>query len=97
VTLLIADKPEDHGLLDVMSPSAVPTAVHNETFTPLQHNPEDNEAELEPDSYYDKDDCSIQEYEIMKVWTQAQILIYLRAWYQNMVSFKKLSLYDGYC
>jgi hypothetical protein len=65
VALLIADKSEDRNLLEVTS--AVPTAVHNETFTPLQYNPEDNEAEPETDTYYDKDDCTIQEYEIMKV------------------------------
>jgi hypothetical protein len=45
----------------------VPTAVLSEPFTPLQHNPEDNEAELEPHTHY-KDECSIQQYEIMKVW-----------------------------
>lgn len=60
------EKSEQHNLQEVTSPSAVPTAVHNETFTPLQYNPGDNEAELETDSYSEKDDCSIQEYEIMK-------------------------------
>jgi len=66
--LLIADKPDDHSLLEMTSPSAVSTAVHDETFTPLQYNPEDNEAESNlTDSVYDKIDCSIQEYEIMKV------------------------------
>jgi hypothetical protein len=67
VTLLIADKPDDHSPLEVTSPTPVPTAVHNETFTPLQYNPEDNMAEPETDAYYDKDECTIQEYEIMKV------------------------------
>lgn len=89
MTLLIAEKPEDRSLPDVTSPSAVPTAVHNETFTPLQYNPEDNEAEVEADSDYDKDDCSVQEYEIMKVWTQAQIRLYFRASYKNMASLEK--------
>jgi hypothetical protein len=72
VTFLIAEKSEHHNLQEVTSPSAVPTAVHNETFTPLQYYPGDNEAELETDSYSAKDDCSIQEYEIMKVWIQDQ-------------------------
>jgi hypothetical protein len=67
---LIADKSEVHSVLEVTSVSAVPTAVYNETFTPLQYNLE-NEAEPEGVSYYDKNDCSIQEYEIMKVWSQA--------------------------
>jgi len=74
VTFLIAEKSEQHNLQEVTSPSPVPTAVHNETFTPLQYNPGDNEAELETDSYSEKDDCSIQEYEIMKVWIQDQSL-----------------------
>jgi hypothetical protein len=26
-------------------------------------------AEPETDAYYDKDECTIQEYEIMKVWS----------------------------
>jgi hypothetical protein len=68
---LIADKSEGYGLLEVTSVSAVPTAIYNETFTPLQYNLENNEAEPEAVSYYDKNDCSIQEYEIMKVWPQA--------------------------
>ncbi|GFG35030.1 hypothetical protein Cfor_04391, partial [Coptotermes formosanus] len=61
-----SEKSEHHNLQEATAPSAVPTAVHNETFTPLQYNPGDNEAEVETDSYYEKDDCSIQEYEIMK-------------------------------
>ncbi|KDR16550.1 Follistatin-related protein 5 [Zootermopsis nevadensis] len=60
------DKSEDPSVLEVTSLSAVPTAVHNETLTPLPYNPEENEAEPETDIYYDKDDCTIQEYEIMK-------------------------------
>jgi hypothetical protein len=67
VTFIIAENSEQHNLQEVTSPSAVLPAVHNETFTPLQYNPGDNEAELETDSYSEKDDCSIQEYEIMKV------------------------------
>jgi hypothetical protein len=70
VIFLIAENLEQHNLQEVTSPSVVPTAVHNETFTPLQYNPGDNEAEMETDSYSGKDDCSIQEYEIMKVWIQ---------------------------
>jgi hypothetical protein len=72
VIFLITEKSEHHNLQEATAPSAVPTAVHNETFTPLQYNPGDNEAEVETDSYYEKDDCSIQEYEIMKVWIQEQ-------------------------
>lgn len=67
MALLISDKSEDPSVLEVTSLSAVPTAVHNETLTPLPYNPEENEAEPETDIYYDKDDCTIQEYEIMKV------------------------------
>jgi len=74
VTFLIAEKSEQHNLQEVTSPSVAPTAVYNETFTPLPYNPGDNEAELERDSYSEKDDCSIQEYEIMKVWIQDQSL-----------------------
>jgi hypothetical protein len=74
VTFVIAENSEHHNLQEVTSPSADPTAVHNETFTPLQYNPVDNEAELETDAYSEKDDCSIQEYEIMKVWIQDQSL-----------------------
>lgn len=75
MTLLIADKPEDHSLLDVTSPPAVPTAVHNETFPLLQYNPEYNEAEQEARSHYGNDECSIQQYEIMKVWVEARIYV----------------------
>lgn len=74
VTFLIAENSEQHNLQGVTSPSAVPSAVHNETFTPLQYNPGDEEAELVTDSYSEKDDCSIQEDEIMKVWIQDQSL-----------------------
>jgi hypothetical protein len=92
VGIVIADNPEDH----VTSPSAVPTAVHNETFTLLQYNPEDNEAEPEPHSHYDKDECSIQQYEIMKVWIQAHIVILDGVWIANWIYWTLLHIERDY-
>lgn len=59
------------------TPLAVATPLPtNITYIPLMYNGErveDNLAEDESDTYYEKEDCSIQEYEIMKVWNWTHI------------------------
>ncbi|KAG8276434.1 Follistatin- protein 5 [Homalodisca vitripennis] len=61
-------KPENVSLSDVEAVStstASPTSGTNNTFPDIpEGNPEENEADA--DLYYDKEECSLQEYEILK-------------------------------
>uniref|UniRef100_A0A1B6JZL4 Kazal-like domain-containing protein n=1 Tax=Homalodisca liturata TaxID=320908 RepID=A0A1B6JZL4_9HEMI len=61
-------KPENVSLADVevvSTSTASPTSGTNNTFPDIpEGNPEENEADA--DLYYDKEECSLQEYEILK-------------------------------